>query len=240
MTATQQEQAQEIVNGTPFDFTAYLINGGVTLPEADVTIFTDQQAAYRVQQIDWDLDKIRKSYLGSITGPPEEETGPLENERGALADQIFNTRIVVHMRGVLPSVHSALIRHANAITKKNKWEPEDRQEWINYEFWRKSIIKRTFGDPADGKYSDVEMDHEECKFFLEYIPTSQAELVSNMAAVLTFGVELADKRADAGFPGGATDPTRELQLPPLDQGSPEVEPPADRSAVRPGYQTDPE
>jgi hypothetical protein len=184
-----------------FSLKDHIKSGGIKMPRLDVTVFTDVEATWNYDQAKAKYDDLRNAHVGSMTGPPEEESAPLEAEMKECGERIWNSRIVFHMRGMAPKLTEATIRKSRI--EQPKRDAEEHWSWVNIEWARLSTASIEFME--SGEVWDRTLTFEEMEELLTDLYRPEADNVVTMAQVLALGVTLSDRRSDAGFPGGSAE-----------------------------------
>lgn len=194
----------------------FIRNGGIKMPETKVDIFTDVDAGYQYDSAKAELDGLLNSYAKSMTGPPPEELEPLQELVKELADRIWDSRMIFHLRGLAPALVKAITKKGEAKDKEaaENGEPVGPSDhlWSDIEMLRKTV--QAVEIPALGETElwgdgDKDIDHDYVKGVLNGLYLPESEKLMSMASVLALGVTLADRRADAGFLGGSAEPDGE-------------------------------
>lgn len=209
--AEAAKYAEQAVERGTFSFDQFVENGGVVMPSTTVEIFTDVEANYEIEQLDIRRNQLTKMFKGSIVGIPAEELAPLEAERAKWVERNESSRFVFHLRGIHPSVDIEM-REALGERLKNGDLDNTQGAWddaLNAERVARSIVK-VVHEAANAEDTGV-WTAEKAHKVLKNLPRKEAQKLINVAVYLSVGVTLADRRADAGFPGGGADLAGESQ-----------------------------
>jgi len=208
MTSTEEmtDQVEKAHDHAVFNMAVYLRNGGVILPTDQVDVMTDVEAGYEIGKIEIEMDELTQQHKDSMAGVPQEEMDALEARKEVLAQRLWASRSTFYMRGVAPYAIAAMNRKIRAEAGKHKWDDHTIMEHSDMEILRKTIYKIQVGDQEDTHV----ITNEEIFQIMDSLPYQEQEKIRNMATMLNYGVVLADKRADAGFPGGSPDVAAEL------------------------------
>ena len=203
----QLELANEAVDNAvkreTFSMLDFISNGGVVMPSKKLDIFTDVEANFEIDEIDAELDRLYKlaKMQKRLVGPDPAVTGPLEARKAELAERNEQSHIVVHLRGVHPTVDDELRRE---LQKRNKKTPFEDNAWT--EAYNCGLVAKAITQvEKNGQVDNHIWTAEEAGTLISALPPTEAHKLITTATYLTSGVRMADRRVDAGFPGGRAD-----------------------------------
>lgn len=213
MTKTPEEYAEELKTPETFELASVLT--GITRPKDEITIYTDGERAQQLEDVLVAISTLSKEQAilpvtGGITGNPradeiEDELKALEEVSALLIDEIRESSLTFHLRGVPPKQTRLIVKSWDKKIKAEKDATDEelaevyeaRQDKINAEL----IAKSTYKVVRDGKEATGAVSIEFVENLRDEISTGEYQRLATLANSLTVGHGLFNNMiaADADF-----------------------------------------
>jgi hypothetical protein len=164
---------------------------GRAFPEKSVDVYLDANSAMQLEEINKELNDLIK--LGKT-----EEYDKLELVAQQLAQQIKDSKLTFHMRGVGQAEVEAAVKKADELYPSND-EGEDNPDWIKYylsHLIAANIVKVT---DADGNEDATKFTPEEMIELRGIVPVDSWGVLVETMQKLTLATSYFSAATDAGF-----------------------------------------
>jgi hypothetical protein len=253
--ALAEAKAKELADPATFNFIKFLQDGGKTLPTEEVIVYSDLGAALDMQAAKLDNQNIteeagktariafeaamseyvRSNSIADVEPDPEDPKYQIflpdtyyanVKKIEALQDQLFESRIVLQIKGIPPRVLQII--EANLAKYRSKLTEEKySKETIDRLYDMRKVVLlaassvQSYSVPKIEFFSDKKLTPQEAYELLTSLHTGEQQKIVNACLVLTYAVAIADPRTEAGFLGRRAQQTGAATVP---VGSPSVDP----------------
>lgn len=164
---------------------------GRAFPEKSVDVYLDANAAMQLEEVNKDLNDLK--ILGNT-----EEYDKLEEFAQALAEQIKNSRLTFHMRGVGQAEVEAAVKKADELYPDTD-EDNDNPDWVRYylsHLIASNIVKVT---DAEGNEDNAKFTPEDMIELRGILPIDSWSALVETMQKLTLATSYFSSVTDAGF-----------------------------------------
>lgn len=213
MTKTPDEYAEELKAPETFDLSSVLT--GVTRPKDEITVYTDGERAHQLEEVLAAISSLSREQAtlpatGGITGNPradeiEGELKELEEVSALLIDQIRESSLTFHLRGLPPKQTRLIVKSWEKKIKPEKDATADEAEEVldvrNKKINAELIAKSTYKVVRNGAVSTGAVPIEFVENLEDEITGGEYNRLVQMANSLTVGHGLFNNMiaADADF-----------------------------------------
>lgn len=164
---------------------------GRAFPEKSVDVYLDANAAMQLEEVNKDLNDLK--ILGNT-----EEYDKLEEFAQALAEQIKNSRLTFHMRGVGQAEVEAAVKKADELHPDTD-DNGDNPDWVRYylaHLIAANIVKVT---DAEGNEDNAKFTPEDMIELRGILPIDSWSALVETMQKLTLATSYFNSVTDAGF-----------------------------------------
>lgn len=180
------EQAQAKGN---FNLTEVLQGRGY--PEDEVTVYMNVSAAYELQALNSQLEAIAQA-----AEQDQETYDSLDALAQALKQEILDSAVTFHLRGISPGHIKKIMRSVNRLARKGELEEDEVPDYLDAAYIAPHVIKTV---DAQGNVDERLFTVEDILKVQEFLDSGQMQKINDSVRNLSFTAALFDAATDAGF-----------------------------------------
>ena len=170
---------------------------GANLPESDVTIYTDADAALKLAKIFIEEAARSKQASEDSLSIDDEYEGADEDTINELHERLTASALIFHLKGLAPAATTALENHLKATLPYTEGAVNDE---FNKEFNNTLIAKSIVSvERPDGQISTTTWTPEKVAVLNESLYVSEANKLFNGAAEVNYVGAIFDRAVNADF-----------------------------------------
>jgi len=160
-------------------------------PEDEVTVYTNVPAAYELQALNARLEEIAQA-----AEQDQETYNALDSLAQALKQEILDSQLTFHLRGISPGHIKKIMRSVNRMVRKGELEEDEMVDYLDAAYIAPHIIKTV---NAKGEVDERLFTVEDVQKIQEFLDDGQLLKINNAVRNLSFTAALFDAATDAGF-----------------------------------------